>query len=533
MRRFLHTAFLLSLAAWALQSCISNDLPYPVIRAAVSELETPDGEASIDAEARVVELTLREEADLSAVRIGRVEFNDPIVRSSVELTGTLDLRKPLPFTLSTYQDYEWLLRAVKPVERYCSLRSQVGETLIDDVNRRVVVTVGKRQSLKDIHILSLKLGPQGCSYEPEPSEIRDFREPVEITVSWRGEREVWTVYVDQTDVVVDFRSVDAWARVAWLSALAADGEQNGFRYRREGEEEWIDAGEVSQESGSFSACVEGLEPETAYEFVAYSGNHNTEIRTVSTEAEGQLPNSGFEVSSNDESSNYRSFYDPLAADEALRSKWWDNGNAGSTTAGASYTICRIDTEDFIDGAASAQLVSRNVIIKFAAGNLFSGSFAGLVGTSGGIVDFGRPFTLHPRALSLWVKYECGAIDCIGSYPEGDPVREGDPDRGQIFVALGDWDYREFGGTPESPVRVNTTKKSTFFNPSSPAVIAYGGVVFSESTGGWKEIEIPLEYNSVSRRPTHIIVSCASSMLGDYFTGSSTSKMWLDDLRLIY
>ncbi|MCF0174591.1 MAG: PCMD domain-containing protein, partial [Bacteroidales bacterium] len=55
----------------------------------------------------------------------------------------------------------------------------------------------------------------------------------------------------------------------------------------------------------------------------------------------------------------------------------------------------------------------------------------------------------------------------------------------------------------------------------------------KSTDGWIEVEIPLDYRSVTRRPTHIIVSAASSILGDYFTGSSTSILWLDDLKLEY
>ena len=41
------------------------------------------------------------------------------------------------------------------------------------------------------------------------------------------------------------------------------------------------------------------------------------------------------------------------------------------------------------------------------------------------------------------------------------------------------------------------------------------------------------YHDNFRLPTHIIVSAASSRLGDYFTGSSESRMWLDDLRLVY
>lgn len=62
---------------------------------------------------------------------------------------------------------------------------------------------------------------------------------------------------------------------------------------------------------------------------------------------------------------------------------------------------------------------------------------------------------------------------------------------------------------------------------------YGAMVTGTAPGGWVELEIPFEYTSVLRVPTHIIVSFASSRLGDYFTGSSQSRLWVDGIRLVY
>ena len=117
--------------------------------------------------------------------------------------------------------------------------------------------------------------------------------------------------------------------------------------------------------------------------------------------------------------------------------------------------------------------------------------------------------------------------------DNDPVKEGDPDRCQVFIAVGDWDYRKFGGTPECPVQINTLEPSTYFNPKSEGVIGYGCYVSNKSTDGWIKVEIPIEYVSTSRKPTHIIVSCAASMLGDYFTGSDQSTLWVDGMELHY
>ena len=40
-------------------------------------------------------------------------------------------------------------------------------------------------------------------------------------------------------------------------------------------------------------------------------------------------------------------------------------------------------------------------------------------------------------------------------------------------------------------------------------------------------------DEVYERPTHIIVTCAASYLGDYLTGSSKTKLWIDKMELVY
>jgi hypothetical protein len=56
---------------------------------------------------------------------------------------------------------------------------------------------------------------------------------------------------------------------------------------------------------------------------------------------------------------------------------------------------------------------------------------------------------------------------------------------------------------------------------------------SADTGTWIEYTIPLQYHDMDKKPTHIIISCAASQYGDYFTGCSKSKLWIDAVELIY
>ena len=518
------------LCGLCLCSCINNDVPYPVVKPAIKLLVAEGtGSVMINSTERRITLDLEEKTDIRAVRIKEVEFEDPMTESIPPMTGTFDLSSPVKFILRTYSDYNCVIDATQEIPLSFDVSGQIGSTFFDAINHRAVAKVSSKQSLSAISVTSLKLGPADIStYSKTPEQLTDFTSPQTVDVTCHGRTETWTLFIEQTESSVTLKGVDAWSRVVWLYAQGVEGQ-----YKKTSDTEWTDvSGEaVKTSGGDFSACVEGLSLSTEYECYAYSGSDRTESRVFTTEDEKQLPNAGFEIFSQAESSNYYSFFDPSSS--ACPTKWWDSGNAGSTMVGATASICNPDTANKMEGNASARLNSKYVVIKFAAGNIFCGEFAGLVGTSGGKVNFGRPFTLRPRKMTFWMKYQGGAIDYVGGYPEGEPVKKGDPDACQVFVALGDWDYREYGGTKDCPVQVNTTRKETFFNPSGPNVIAYGSYITNSSTDGWKKIEIPLEYTTTSKAPTHIIISCASSMLGDYFTGCSTSTLWVDDFRLEY
>ena len=181
----------------------------------------------------------------------------------------------------------------------------------------------------------------------------------------------------------------------------------------------------------------------------------------------------------------------------------------------------------------------------AAGNIFAGQFMGLVGTSGGIVNFGRPWTSRPSAMKLYCKYNTGLINIVNNDNLG--VSKSDYDRAQIKVAIGTWNYKTYGGTKESPVQVNTTDESTFVDFfTDKSTIANGeliiyndgysinkGAKVTKTTSEWVEYIIPIDYRQFTTYPTHIVISCAASQFGDYFTGYDKSALWVDAVELIY
>ena len=140
-------------------------------------------------------------------------------------------------------------------------------------------------------------------------------------------------------------------------------------------------------------------------------------------------------------------------------------------------------------------------------------------------------------MRLWVKYSSGQIN---RREDGAPneVQKGDYDIASLRVALGTWDYKKYGGDAESPVLVNTTDTNTFVDFTTDAsTIAFGEYEITanadNSTNVWKQVTIPLDYHTTTKYPTHIIISFAASKYGDYFTGCDSSKLWVDNVELIY
>ena len=483
----------------------------------------------IDASAHSILFELEETTDIRKVNITKLDITEGAT-NSVVFPGRFDLRTPLYFTLSMYQEWEWTLSAVQSIERYFRVEGQIGESVIDAEHHIATAFVPMDCDMKSITITDIKLGPKDITtYSIDPLTLTDFEESVRnVEVSYHGDIvEIWTLQVIPTDVEVEFVGVDAWAKRIWLYAEGRSDATLGFNYRKVGDEEWIPVEDITVNGGSFSACIEGLETLTSYEVVAFSNDNFTEVVTVTTEDIFELPNAGFE-----EWSTVNSVVCPY-----IDTPFWGSGNDGAAMANTTLTEPTEDVRPGSTGKYAASLQSKKAALmgigKFAAGNIFLGEFGGLVGLDG-LVNFGRPSTARPVALHGWVKYNCGVIDELGRVPSARPdLKKGDNDEGQIMIAVGSWTAEEYGGSADCPVVVNTKDESTYFNKSGKSVIGVGEMILTESTDGWVEFTLPLDYRTTSEIPTHMIIVCTGSRFGDYFTGSTQSLMLVDDLELIY
>lgn len=501
-------------------SCVKNDIPYPRIQANFLSFAA-DGEeksATIDSLTRTVTVYLPETVDIENVTVSKYTLSPKSEVVSPNLSEPVNLSKRLLVTLHLYQDWVWTIKAEQNIERYFSVSGQVGATLIDVPGRRVVAYVAKRTPLNAVKVESIKLGPDGSGLRPElEGKTVDFTSPVEVEVTEYGRTSIWTLFVEPTDVDVQTVRADAWTNVAWVYGQGEANKDNGVEYRIAASEEWtrVPDADIVKEGGSFHARIIHLTPLTTYETRVFSGEAYGETLSFTTGSALQVPNSSF-----DEWWLDGKVWDPWPEGGE---QYWDTGNKGATTLGASNSVPTDDTSSGSGKAAmlETRFVGIGMLGKLAAGNLFAGRYVRTDGTNG-ILSFGRPFKERPTKLRGFLKYTSTTINYSSSEMA---YLKGQPDSCIIWVALID--------SPE-PFEIRTNPKNRqLFDPDGSSVVAYGKYELGKTVPEYIPFEFEIKYKSTNRVPTHILITASASKYGDYFTGGAGSVLYLDDFELLY
>ena len=252
----------------------------------------------------------------------------------------------------------------------------------------------------------------------------------------------------------------------------------------------------------------------------------------------QLDNSSFDKWSIVSGSFGRDLYLPWGEG---KTPFWDTYNRGAITVGA----CNSTYVDE-DGRRYANLLSNYIVIKFAAGNIFTGEYIEADGTNA-IVSLGRPFTERPAKMKFDFQYNTSIINKTGgewkeswgnyisrSMYEG---LKGQPDSCQIYIALGDWEPENYvtnnGITYTCPYLVRTRASQLhLFDLNDPHIIGYAQMTRGENIDSWTTETLDIHYRN-NRTPKYIIVFATSSKYGDYFTGGDASLLKLDNVELLY
>ena len=286
---------------------------------------------------------------------------------------------------------------------------------------------------------------------------------------------------------------------------------------------WTEVEAVVGADGTYTATGADFAAEKNYSYKLVLGSVDTgKTLTHQTAVGAQIPNGDMESWSTSGGIVY-----PYAEGA---SPFWLTGNEGANKAGATLTQSSTDVRPGTTGQYSAYLKSQFASVfgigKFAAGNLFVGTFSmsGLDGT----VNFGRDFkfTAKPKSLSFWMKHNEGTIN----EGAGTPAEATGTDKATIMLIITNWD---------TPYAVNTNDQSTFFTMADLAtmegVIGYASLEKRESATEWAEYTIDITYREDMKnvKPKKLVVSFTPSGFGDYFTGSTESWMYVDDIVLNY
>lgn len=546
---------MLALTAGILTSCaIENDIPYPIIEASIESM-TVEGQrgadqntftaATINKSARTVTLYVNDGVDISRLQIlslktttgAELVVDDPNVCENyskfptsgfasldsipVSSNTRVNFSQPVTFTLRTYQDYQWKITVNQIIQRDIDVEN-MRSYVIDADTRTVIIYVDPTTDLTNLTVKKLNLGGEYGRVTPDPTLQKDYSKPstFNVSCSWEEYSYEWTVYVYLDSNESGSGSAEAFAMTtrATVTGNVQSGKTPTVEYRKESETSWstVPPANVSTSGNTFSATLTGLSASTTYKYrISVDGSAGSE-QTFTTAAATPLENGAMEEWSQDGKQ-----WNPWAAG---KDAFWGTGNPGAAAFIGNLTT---PTDESVKGQA-ALLETKNAIIKLGAGNIFTGDFA-LDGLNG-LLHFGRPFSAFPTALRLYYKYTPAIISIVGSsieetLPSSLKNMVGQSDLFHIYIALSD---------KSEPYEIrNNPDKRQLFDPNDANIIAYGEYTSSEPVTSYKELEIPLEYRATNRTPKYIIIVASSSKYGDYYLGGVGSKLWLDEMELVY
>jgi hypothetical protein len=381
----------------------------------------------------------------------------------------------------------------------------------------VVIYVAKNQDLSKIKVTKFSLGGSHGEVIPDPTatETYDFSSPVQFFVQngWDEVSYRWTVYVFHTDEVTS-STADVFTRStsASLSGSVQNGKSVTIDYKKASESNWEELSTVSVSGTKYTAELTGLTPGTKYSLRVNVGGTQGSEQNFTTVAATALTDGSF-----DNWNQVDKLWNPWASNGT---SFWDTGNRGAITISDSNSV---PTDDTCTGSGkAAALESKYLVLKFAAGNIFTGSYLRTTGTNG-VLSFGREFTSFPSKLRVNYKYQCATIDKVGD--DDYSYLKGRADSCHIYIALTDW-------TEPLEIRTRPSERQ-LFDKNDSHIIAYAELIKGETVANWTQTDLTLNYRSTNRTPNYIVVVASASKYGDFFTGGTGSKLWVDNFELIY
>lgn len=505
--------------------CIKNDIPYPVLKGVIQEIEFSGQESvEIDALNMVVNVVLSSTTDITNVSLTKFTTSEKTTTTpAIELPMIVDLSADYKIVLRTYQDYVWTIKSTQNITRTAKVNMQVGKATFDAVNRTVIIWVASQADISKIQVKNITFAsPDNSTVSPTPESVTDFTNPVVFTVTQYGRTEKWTATIKKADYNVLTNSpAEVWAKRAVLNGgymlMNNENEMNGvgFEYKMGSETTYTKIAGVTLNDGEATYTLV-TEPSTTYHYRITQGEYVGKEVSFTTEAAPSIPNIALQDWCEITKSNNKKVWFPC-----LESEWgskddyrgyWSSGNDGVVVAGRSSNVYPVMENG--KRVACLETIGDVLFVGLAAGNLFVGNFVTEVLDPLASTRFGRTFTGRPTKLIGKYKYLPKTIDVVSkNHPEMEKYR-GQMDRCIMWMNLEDWD----GAT---------------VRPKNPTVIARAEYRELGTVGEYKDFELVLDYKDKKTTPTHLCMVFSASEFGDFFTGGAGTKLFISDLQLVY
>lgn len=405
---------------------------------------------------------------------------------------------------------------------------------VGDINLQLFVTNKKGEShvmsrditdvkARDHYIITYKLAEAGTMGG------------INIKVDDATKTYTYTIEVPRkSSTALATNKANAWSTFAYLSGAVIsktsqfDKTKVSLLWKPSNAETWntVPFSELTEgDNDNYTYTLLGLTPNTSYTYcLSYTDNDNqTKSPEVKFTTEQQLG-----IENNTFDNWYKS--DKVWYPNAQGSSYWGTSNSGSAgVMGEDYNVTTGITEGAYEGT-SAQLQSMYVVLKFAAASLFTGKFVGMIGTNGAKLSWGVEFASRPTALTGYMKYTTDKVD-RGDQPTGvgAPEKDKENDACQIFCALLTQPLKVANAANDAGYELSTS----FDWDNDPRIIAYGELTQNTNDSAWKQFTIPLKYHTLTEQPKYMLIVCSSSKWGDYFYGSTSSKLLLDNFEFVY
>ncbi len=506
--------------------CIKNDIPYPIVLGQFLsfEVENQIDESIINPYDQTIWIELDELADPANVKVSDYTITenatiDPMVEAIINLTDSLI------YTITTYQDYIWTIKANQSIERYFKLEHQVGNQIIDAKALTAKAFIAHGNDLTNVTIIDLKLGPPDAIYTPDPESIKDFTNEVTIKVSYRDIEEIWTLSVEHGDGIpgqddADILELELAEQVTGSKTIITSYTVNSI-------EGFIDINvdtdnlysltisdlEISEGASSELSINDIIDLSSPRNIVVTAGSGKTKVWSIRAHPAIELKNRFFADWHQD-----GKVWNPYLISDP---RYWCTGNEGVVTLSDSNTT-PIEGENQGARLETISLGALGAIAgtPIAAGNIFIGDFKTNISNPAQSVKFGRPFTGRPKQLNCTFGY----TPVVNELTADDvPMEKGDMDIGHIWIKV-----------------LHVSEETGEFDPDTHlpenAVIIGEGEYIIEgdhAAGSQQNIQIDYIVEHIDKTPTHLAIVATSSFYGEFFVGGVGSLLTVDEFELSY